>query len=132
MKCCKICGNFNDIEEHHIIKRSQAGFLINCELNKVYLCVECHRGTNGVHGKNGHKLDKLLKFQLQNYLEMHLLKEYISREEIKAVLEIKDKPLDRLLKSLRMYKGKYAREDVILKCMADKKVTEDEILELDI
>ncbi|WP_202127953.1 hypothetical protein [Clostridium sp. C2-6-12] len=84
----------------------------------------------GVH--HNRKLYLKYKLQFQNYLEAHLLSEYLTREEIKAVLEIKDKPLDRLLKSLTMYKGKYAREDVILKCMADKKVTEDEILELDL
>lgn len=27
----------------------------------VYLCYEHHEGTNGVHGKNGHQLDKRLK-----------------------------------------------------------------------
>lgn len=27
----------------------------------VYLCYEHHEGTDGVHGKNGHKLDLQLK-----------------------------------------------------------------------
>ena len=35
----------------------------------VYLCKECHQGTSGVHGKNGHKLDLELKQIAQREFE---------------------------------------------------------------
>lgn len=34
------------------------------------LCPDCHRGTNGVHGKNGHILDLKLKLKVQNIYSM--------------------------------------------------------------
>ena len=61
-KECLICLNPN-VEEHHVFfgsanrKQSEKYGL------KVYLCMEHHRGTNGVHGKNGKILnDKLKRF----------------------------------------------------------------------
>lgn len=128
---CNECGTSYGVELHHIVSRRQLKPLEDCKHNFVYLCYIHHRDhKTGVH--HNRKLYLKYKLQFQNYLETHLLSEYLTREEVKAVLEIKDKPLDRLLKSLTMHKGKYAREDVILKCMADKKVTEEEILELDL
>ncbi len=59
-KECYICGLYNPIEEHHIYfgknrKISEKnGF-------KVWLCIEHHKGTIGVHGKLGHSLDLRLK-----------------------------------------------------------------------
>ena len=127
---CKECGTSYGVELHHIISRKQLKPLEDCKHNFIYLCYNHHRDhKTGVHFNR--KLYLKYKLQFQNYLEAHLLKEFLTREEIKGVLEIKDKPLDRLLNSLIMHKGKYAREDVIFKCMADKKVTEDDILELD-
>lgn len=127
---CLECGTPYGIENHHIVSRRQCKPLEECEKNQVDLCAIHHRDhRKGIHFNR--KLYLKYKLKFQNYLETHLLKEYLTREEIKEVLEIKDKPLDRLLKSLTMYKGKYARKDVILKCMADKKVTEEEIMELD-
>ncbi|WP_297429606.1 hypothetical protein [Clostridium sp.] len=128
-KYCNECGTSYGVELHHIMSRKQLKPLEDCKYNHVNLCYNHHRDhKTGIH----HNRKLYLKYRLifQNYLEMHFLKDYLTREEIKAVLEIKDKPLDRLLKSITMHKGKYAREDVILKCMADKKVTEEEILEL--
>lgn len=125
-KYCNECGTSYGVELHHIISRKQLKPLEDCKYNHVHLCYNHHRNhKTGIH--HNRKLYLKYRLQFQNYLEIHFLKEYLSREEIKAVLEIKDKPLDRLIKSLRMYKGKYAREDVILKCMADKKVTEEDI-----
>lgn len=127
---CNECGTSYGVELHHIISRKQFKPLEDCKHNFVYLCYNHHRDhKTGVHFNR--KLYLKYKLQFQNYLETHLLTEFLTREEIKEVLEIKDKPLERLLNSLIMHKGKYAREDVILKCMADKKVTEDDILEME-
>lgn len=130
-KYCKECGTSYGVELHHIMSRKQLKPLEDCKHNFVYLCYKHHRDhKTGVHFNR--KLYLKYKLQFQNYLETHLLKEFLTREEIKAVLGIKDRPLDRLLSSLILHKGKYAREDIIIKCMADKKVTEEEILELNI
>lgn len=60
---CEICGSISGVQRHHIVKRSQGGK--NNEENLIYLCWEHHHGTNGVHGKNGRKLDLQLKMELQ-------------------------------------------------------------------
>lgn len=130
-KYCNECGTSYGVELHHIISRRQLKPLEDCKHNFVYLCYNHHRDHKlGVH--HNRKMYLTYKLKFQNFLEIHLLKEYLTREEIQAVLGIKDKPLDKLLKSLEMCKGKYVREDVIIKCMAGRKVTEEEILELDL
>ena len=44
----------------------------------VYLCPECHEGTNGVHGKNGHGIDTTLKQLCQTVYETeHTREEFI-------------------------------------------------------
>ena len=60
IKMCAICGVKNNLHLHHIIfgknrkKADEDGLTI-------WLCYEHHEGTNGIHGKNGHKLDMILK-----------------------------------------------------------------------
>lgn len=122
---CLVCGQ-RATELHHRVYRSQVKPLENCKLNHIYLCQEHHRGTNGVHGKNGHKLDKLLKLQLQNNLELLFDKPLLTREEIQEVLQIKDKPLNSLLKTLKIKGDKYTREDVIRQCLGGKLIMEGE------
>jgi len=113
---CEVCGRTAE-ELHHIISRKQRKPLEGCKHNFIYLCAEHHRGTFGVHGKCGHALDQRYKLQFQNYLEIHFLKEHLTREEIKEVLEIADKPLDRLLSGLIQHNCKYNREENIkLRC----------------
>ena len=118
-----ICGQ-RATELHHIVFRSQCKPLEHCKLNQIYLCQEHHRGTKGVHGKQGHQLDQKLKLSFQNKLEMLWDKQYLTREEIKEVLQISDKALDRLLKTVRKSKDKYIRESVIRACMGGRLVIE--------
>lgn len=122
---CPNCGR-RATELHHMVFRSQVKALQNCKLNFIYLCSECHRGTNGVHGKNGHKLDQKLKLLFQNKLEILFLKNELTRKEIKEVLGIKDKPLDNLLKQLTSHNDKYVRKDVIRACMGGRMIIEGE------
>lgn len=126
MHQCFVCGSYYNTELHHRVFRSQCKPLENCKLNHIYLCPEHHRGENGVHGKNGHKLDKLIKLQFQNNLEILWDKHFLIREEIKDVLKISDKALDRLLKALIKSNDKYIREDVIRACMGGKLITGDD------
>jgi len=60
MQHCLVCKTTSSIEIHHVF------FGANRKKSTVYglvvpLCYEHHRGTNGVHGKNGHELDLKLK-----------------------------------------------------------------------
>lgn len=59
-KECFICKKVYGLEFHHCIfgnnrKKSDEDGLT------VWLCNEHHRGTNGIHGKNGHEFDLYLK-----------------------------------------------------------------------
>lgn len=114
---CYLCGG-EDTETHHIVLRSECRPLEKCELNKVRLCTHCHDYLH--HDSKGYKKLRALKFELQNKLEFLFDKEYLTREEIKEVLKISNKPLDRLLKPIVMKKGLYEREDVIRACMGEK------------
>ena len=118
---CEVCGRQAQ-ECHHMISKERCKPLENCIQNHVYLCSEHHRGTFGVHGKCGHALDQRYKLQFQNYLEMHFLKEFLTREEIKEVLGIADKPLNRLLSGLIQHNCKYNRDELIIECMGGKKI----------
>ncbi|CUO43254.1 MULTISPECIES: hypothetical protein [Clostridium] len=116
---CKVCGN-PYTELHHIMFRSEVKALEHCKLNLVNLCVEHHKGTYGVHGSKGASLNRKLKLEFQNTLEELWDKQYLTREEIKEVLQINDKSLNRLLKRLSLQDDKYIKEDVIRAVMGGK------------
>lgn len=61
---CAVCHQYygNELELHHILRRKIEATTDNC----IMICPKDHRGTNGVHGKNGHILDLKLKIRLQN------------------------------------------------------------------
>ena len=113
---CIICGkSFSEV--HHVIYRSKASFLVNCELNKVNLCENHHRGNNGVHTKNGHALDLKLKSDFEEKLNLLFDREYFTREEIKKTLGISDRAVYSLCKLLESHKGLYNRENIIRVCL---------------
>ena len=87
MKCCNICGT-SYTETHHIMFRSEVKALEHCKLNLVDLCIDHHKGTYGVHGSKGAALNRKLKLEFQNKLEMLLDKQYLTKEEINEVLQI--------------------------------------------
>lgn len=59
-KECYICHSKNNLHLHHIIFGKNRNKSDKDGLT-TYLCYYHHEGTNGVHGKNGHELDKELK-----------------------------------------------------------------------
>jgi hypothetical protein len=66
VKCqnaCYICGSKKNLELHHIIYRRHK--IEADEDNCIILCDECHRGENGVHGRDGFYVDLRLKLELQ-------------------------------------------------------------------
>lgn len=122
---CKVCGTSYGVELHHRVYRSECKPLENCKLNHAYLCNKHHRDHKvGVHFNK--KFDNEIKLEFQSWLEILWNKPYLSREEIKEVLEISDKPLNKLLKPLTLQKGKYVREEVIRQCMGGKLVIEED------
>ena len=120
---CYLCHEQLAKETHHIILRKECKPLENCEMNTVKLCNGCHSYLH--HDRQGYKKLRILKLEFQNKLEILFDSEYLSREEIKQVLKIQDKPLDRLLKTLVLKKGLYEREDVIRACMGGKILLEE-------
>jgi hypothetical protein len=124
---CQECMRYGRITEHHKIRKSQQVALRECKKNLIYLCDECHYSVH--HGTNGHALDTKLKLEFQNYLEMILLKEYFTVEEIEELLEIKYKDAYKIVKTLDRYKGiYYLREDIIRSAMGGKIIQESEVV----
>lgn len=121
---CEICGTSYNVEKHHIVFRSEVKALENCELNFVYLCPEHHKGTYGPHGSKGATLNRKLKLEFQNKLEMFWYKPYLNKEDIQEVLGISENALNKLLKTLRAVNQEYVREDVIRACMGGKMLYE--------
>lgn len=77
-KECYITGSTYNLEEHHIFFGTANRKISEKEGFKVWLTTEEHRGTYGVHGKFGRKLDLLLKQKAQReYEETHTREEFI-------------------------------------------------------
>ena len=115
---CIICETYGT-ELHHIQFRSQVPTLRDCPLNHIYLCPQHHRdGRAGVHFNK--ELDKKLKLKFQNKLEFLWEKKYLSRQDVQVVLQIKDKQLDKLLKTVISKNGEYERESLIRACCGGK------------
>lgn len=60
-KYCFICGSRMNLELHHCIHGSANRKLADEDGLTVWLCPLCHRGTYGVHGREGHGMDEDLK-----------------------------------------------------------------------
>ena len=61
LKHCFVCGTTENVEVHHCIHGTSGRKLATRHHLTVGLCSEHHRGTNGVHGKNGAEFDLELK-----------------------------------------------------------------------
>ena len=65
LKHCYVCGTNQNIELHHCIHGTAKRKLADKEGLIVPLCHEHHQGTKGVHGRDGHNLDKELKINAE-------------------------------------------------------------------
>lgn len=74
---CYVCGKCGYVERHHMLHGRNRKKCDRYPLLIVPLCPTCHRGTNGVHGKNGNELDTKLKQKAQRIFE----KEYGTRKQ---------------------------------------------------
>ena len=115
---CELCKSRPASEVHHIIYRSHCKALIKSNLNLISLCQQCHAKIH--RGKESKELNKKLRLQFQNKLEILFDKQYLTEEEINDVLKISQTALKGLLKTLMTYKEGYKREDVIRACMGGK------------
>lgn len=123
MKQCKLCGKTEEqivIQSHHIISRKQQPALIDCELNKVYLCIDCHTSAPYAVHRNGFEYLKKLRLEKQREYFNIFDKEFYSKEEVKDILEIKQKDVDKLLKLVPLKNCLYKKEDIIRACMGGK------------
>ena len=82
-KECYLCETTFNLENHHIFFGTANRRLSEKDGLKVWLCIYHHKGTVGVHGKNGHTLDKYLKsiaqiayMQYYNKTEEDFIKRY--------------------------------------------------------
>ena len=115
---CELCKLRPASEVHHIIYRSHCKALIKSNLNLISLCQQCHAKIH--RGKESKELNKKLRLQFQNKLEILFDKQYLTEEEINDVLKISQTALRGLLKTLIVYKEGYKREDVIRACMGGR------------
>lgn len=46
---CACCGNAGDVELHHA-REEQGAAMRGGDFCVIPLCVQCHRGQNGIHG----------------------------------------------------------------------------------
>ena len=115
---CELCKLRPASEIHHIIYRSHCKALIKSNLNLISLCQQCHAKIH--RGKESKELNKKLRLQFQNKLEILFDKQYLTEEEINDVLKISQTALKGLLKTLTVYKEGYKRKDVIRACMGGK------------
>lgn len=68
-KCCYICGSTRNLQKHHIYFGGGMRDISEAHGFYVYLTVEWHEGTEGVHGRDGHALDQRLKRECQAAFE---------------------------------------------------------------
>lgn len=60
-KVCFCCQTTLTLEYHHVFFGGRNRKKSDDDGLTVWLCYRHHRGTFGVHGKNGHELDLILK-----------------------------------------------------------------------
>lgn len=73
---CFVCGNIGHTDLHHCFFGNKHRKIADREGLTCYLCIECHKGTKGVHGKNGHPLDIMLKQIAQEEWELRYKERY--------------------------------------------------------
>lgn len=65
---CWNCKQTTTVESHHAIHGRGKRKQLERPEGKYNLCVSCHRGTLGVHGRDGHALDVKIKKDYQSKL----------------------------------------------------------------
>ena len=77
-KKCFICSSQTNIHDHHIYFGTARRKISEANGFKVWLCLQHHEGTFGVHGSKGYELDRYLKKVCQKeYEKNHSREEFI-------------------------------------------------------
>lgn len=117
MNYCEVCGA--PAELHHVIFRSQAPYMANIKVNFKYLCSKHHRGNLSPHMKRA--IDLKYKIQLQERLyKVFKDKEYYKANEIKELLETTESEINKLTKTLKVYKEGYKATEIIKHCLGGR------------
>lgn len=61
MEKCYICGSRSGLNIHHVIYGTGKRNIADRDGLTIPLCYYHHKGTHGVHGREGHELDQKLK-----------------------------------------------------------------------
>ena len=86
-KRCYITGTTRNLEKHHIYFGRKMRAISDKFGFWVWLTSEFHRGTKGVHGRDGHALDMFLKRECQKAFEKEYSRELFMRIVEKNYLE---------------------------------------------
>lgn len=78
-RCCYICKNSTScVEKHHVYFGTANRKISKDNGFEVDLCFKHHRGTSGVHGKNGLEINTRLKRKWQvDYEKTHTREEFM-------------------------------------------------------
>ena len=88
------------------------------KVNLAKLCVECHRGTQGVH--NNKKADLKLKVKLQHELTSMFEKKYYTKDEIREILDCSDFDAVLICKRMCMHSGNYKVDELIKRMLGGR------------
>lgn len=115
---CEVCGR-TPSEEHHIIKRSQAPYLINIKLNIKDLCHEHHRGNEGP--ELNRRTDKKYKLEYQDkVMALFDMTKYYTEKDIREKLNTTQTEVRKFLKILPLHKEGYLGEDIVRRMMGGR------------
>ena len=107
MSKCIVCGKPGD--KHHVIHKSEGG--LETPLNYIHLCPEHHRGFSGPH--QDPEIDLAYKLNLQQDLESLFSDRYYSAMEIRAKTQLSNSNMKKFMKTNRLHKEGYERNDII-------------------
>jgi hypothetical protein len=118
---CEVCGR--PAEQHHIVFRSAAAYMLKVKVNHKYLCNEHHTGGRDSPHKN-RQVDLKYKLEMQNKLYKILPNTFYTEKILKDILEVSNGEIRTLVKPLSLYKEGYSKEDIIRRCMGGKLYSE--------
>lgn len=107
MSHCVVCGKPGD--KHHVIHKAEGG--LETPLNYIYLCPEHHRGFMGPHRNN--EVDLNYKLDMQKNLEELFTSKFYSAMEIRSLSQISVSNLKKFMKTNRLHKEGYERNDIL-------------------
>lgn len=117
---CEECGRYGPCDTHHIVFKGIGGhdgldFPLNYKQLGNFLSCDHHEGSKGPH--HNRKKDLQYKREMQAKLEIILTNDYYTPEEIEKILEIPNKQIRYVFKTLTRYVEGYKKEDILRRLM---------------